>query len=391
MKYVVCVPDGAADEPVAALGGRTPLEAACMPTLAALALRGEVGRAATIPPGFAPGSDVGNLSILGYDPARHHTGRAPIEAAAMGLRLAPDQVAYRCNLVTVGPDGTMVDFAGGHPSTEAAAEVVAALEAELGGHGVAFHPGVQYRHILVTPSSWAEADCTPPHDLTGRPAAWPTGPAAPLLRELMDASRAVLARFDLPATQVWLWGQGPQPDIPSFTSTYGLRAGLVSAVDLVRGLGALTGIPAVPVEGATGWYDTNYEGKRDACLEALADGADLFLIHVEASDEAGHAGDVGAKVEALENWDRRILGPLVEGLDALAPWRLLLLPDHPTPVELRTHTSDAVPYLLVDSHADGAGGVYSEAATAICAPVPGHHLMGRLTSRPGDARRTSRG
>jgi 2,3-bisphosphoglycerate-independent phosphoglycerate mutase len=387
MKYVVCVPDGAADEPVAALGGRTPLEAASMPTLAALARRGEVGRAATIPPGFHPGSDVGNLSILGYDPARHHTGRAPIEAAAMGLRLAPDQVAYRCNLVTVGPDGTMVDFAGGHPSTEAAAEVVAALEAELGGDGVAFHPGVQYRHILVTPSSWAEADCTPPHDLTGRPAVWPTGPAAPLLRELMDASRAVLGRFDVPATQVWLWGQGPQPEIPSFTSIYGLRAALVSAVDLVRGLGALTGIPAVPVEGATGWYDTNYEGKRDACLQALAGGADLFLIHVEASDEAGHAGDVAAKVEALENWDRRILGPLVEGLDALAPWRLLLLPDHPTPVELRTHTSDAVPYLLVHSGADGAGGVYSEAATAACAPVPGHHLMGRLTSRSGDARR----
>ena len=388
VKYVVCVPDGAADDPVAELGGRTPLEAAEMPTLAALARRGEVGRAATIPAGFAPGSDVGNLSILGYDPARYHTGRAPIEAAAMGLRLAPDQVAYRANLVTVGADGTMVDFAGGHPSTEAAAEVLAALDGELGGDGLSFHAGVQYRHILVAPADWADAECTPPHDLTGRPAVWPAGPAAPRLRELMDASRAVVGRFGLAANQVWLWGQGAQPDIPSFASTYGLEAALVSAVDLVRGLGALTGIPAVPVEGATGWYDTNYEGKRDACLQALADGADLFLVHVEASDEAGHAGDLGAKVEALENWDRRILGPLVEGLDALGRWRLLLLPDHPTPVVLRTHTSDPVPYLLVDSATDGPGGTYGEGATATSPAIPGHTLMGRLTSpsrRSGDA------
>jgi len=381
MKYVVCVPDGASDEPVAELGGRTPLEAAAMPTLAALAARSEVGRAATIPAGFPPGSDVGNLSILGYDPARYHTGRAPIEAAAMGLRLQPDQVAYRANLVTVGADGTMVDFAGGHPTSEAAGEVIAALDRELGGDGVVFHAGVQYRHILVTPRSWADAACTPPHDLTGQPAVWPTGSAAPRLRELMEASRQVIGRFDVDATQVWLWGQGAQPEIPAFSSTYGLDAQLVSAVDLVRGLGALTSIPTVAVEGATGWYDTNYEGKRDACLEALAGGVDLFLIHVEASDEAGHAGNLAAKVEALENWDRRILGPLVEGLDEIGPWRLLLLPDHATPVALRTHTSEPVPYVLVDSEVDGGGGVYSEAATAASPPLPGHTLMGRLVGR----------
>ncbi|HEV3401485.1 MAG TPA: cofactor-independent phosphoglycerate mutase [Acidimicrobiales bacterium] len=381
MKYVVCVPDGAADEPVAELGGRTPLEAASMPNLAALAARGEVGRAATIPDGFPAGSDVGNLSILGYDPARYHTGRAPIEAAAMGLRLRPDQVAYRCNLVTVGADGTMVDFAGGHPSSEAAADVIAALDDELGGDGLSFHAGVQYRHILVAPASWADAECTPPHDLTSRPAVWPIGPAAPRLRELMDASRSIVGAAPIAATQVWLWGQGPQPQIPSFAATYGLEAGLVTAVDLVRGLGALTGIPAIEVEGATGWYDTNYEGKRDAALAALGDGADLFLVHVEASDEAGHAGDLGAKVEALENWDRRIIGPLVEALDDLGPWRLLLLPDHATPLALRTHTSVPVPYLLVDSAADGPGGEYGEKATADRPAVPGHSLMGRLTRR----------
>jgi len=383
-KYVVCVPDGAADEPLEELGGRTPLEAASLPTFAALARRGEVGRAATIPDGFAPGSDVGNLSILGYDPARYHTGRAPIEAAAMGLQLDDDQVAYRCNLVTVGADGTMVDFAGGHPSTEAAREVLGALETDLGGNGVQFHPGVQYRHILVVPADWEDARCTPPHDLTGKPAVWPTGPAAPRLQELMDASRDVVARFSdsVDANSIWLWGQGRQPRIPSFADTYGLQAGLVSAVDLVRGLGALTGIRVAQVEGITGWYDTDYEAKRDACLQSLADGDDLFLIHVEASDEAGHAGNVEEKVKALENWDRRILAPLVDALDMddFRPWRLLLLPDHATPLALRTHTCDAVPYLLVDSEVDGAGGVYTESGTAACPPVPGHTLMNRLVT-----------
>ncbi len=210
MKYVVCVPDGCADEPVDQLGGRTPLEVAHLPTITALAARGEVGRAAVIPEGMAPGSDVGNMSIFGYDPDKYHTGRAPIEAAALGLRLADDQVAYRCNLVTVA-DGVMVDFAGGHPTTEVAAEVLAALEHELGGHGIEFHPGVEYRHILVTPAAWANAVCTPPHDLSDKAVALPHGPAAPELIELMEASRAVLGRFDLPANQVWLWGQGFQP------------------------------------------------------------------------------------------------------------------------------------------------------------------------------------
>ena len=381
MKYVVCVPDGCADEPIDALGGRTPLEAASMPTLAALAARGEVGRAAVIPPGLPPGSDVGNMSILGYDPATFHTGRAPIEAAALGLCLRPDQVAYRCNLVTIDDDGTMVDFAGGHPSSEEAAPVIEALDAALGRNGVSFHPGVQYRHIMVAPAEWVDAECTPPHDLSDQPSAWPTGAAAARLREMMDASRDIVAAFGLKANQVWLWGQGFQPALPPFREEYGLDAGLVTAVDLVRGLGVLTGIDVVAVEGATGWYDTNYEGKRDAALRALSDGADLFLIHVEATDEAGHAGNLDAKVEALENWDRRILADLIDGLGGMGPWRLLLLPDHPTPVRLKTHTTDSVPYLLVDSAVDGPGGVYSEPATAGAPPVPGHSLMGRLVTK----------
>ena len=384
MKYVICVPDGCADAPLDALGGRTPLEAAAMPTLARLARRGEVGRAAVIPPKMPPGSDVGNMSILGYDPARYHTGRAPIEAAALGLELRPDQVAYRCNLVEVGADGTMVDFAGGHPSSEDAARVIAALDDTLGrgaGGEVEFHAGVQYRHIVIAPESWADATCIPPHDLTGKPAMLPRGDAAPQLIDLMDASRAVVAGSKLTASQVWLWGQGRRPQLPAFRDATGRSGALVTAVDLIRGLGALTDMDVVEVPGATGWYDTDYEGKRDAALRTLAAGADVFLLHVEATDEAGHAGDLDEKIRALEAWDSRILAGLVEGLDALGPWRMLLLPDHPTPVELRTHTSDPVPYLLVDSEVDGPGGVYSEPATAGARAVPGHEMVGRLLAR----------
>ncbi|MGH9137915.1 MAG: cofactor-independent phosphoglycerate mutase, partial [Acidimicrobiales bacterium] len=313
----------------------------------------------------------------------YHTGRAPIEAAALGLRLPPDRVAYRCNLVTVGADGTMVDFAGGHPSSEAAATVIHALDDELGrgaGGEVEFHPGFQYRHIVVAPADWAEADCTPPHDLSDKPVVWPTGSAAPKLRALMDASRSVVSGAGLDANQVWLWGQGFQPAMPPFRDAFGLDGALCTAVDLIRGLGLLTGIEVVEVEGATGWFDTNYEGKRDSCLHTLGHGADLFLLHVEATDEAGHAGNLEEKVRALEAWDSRILRGLVDGLDELGPWRLLLLPDHPTPVRLKTHTTDPVPYLLVDSTHDGPGGSYTEAGVADRPIVPGHELMGRLTT-----------
>lgn len=381
MKYVVCVPDGCADEPSEELGGRTPLEVADTPVLDALAARGTVGRAAVIPEGFPPGSDVGNMSILGYDPAIYHTGRAPIEAAALGLKLPADRLAYRTNLVTVSDDGTMIDFAGGHPSNELAAEIIAAVDAELGtggDYGLEFHPGVQYRHIMVAPADWADADCTPPHDITDKPAVLPTGPAADKLIEVMERSKEIVRRFDTRATQIWLWGQGFQPQMKPFDALYGRKAGMVTAVDLVRGLGVLTDMEIVEVEGATGFFDTNYEGKRDAAIEGLRNGADLFVIHVEATDEAGHAGDVEEKIRALENWDARILKDLVPALDEMGPWRLLLLPDHPTPWELKTHTMDAVPYLLVDSEVDGPGGVYSERGVADAPVVAAHELMGRL-------------
>jgi 2,3-bisphosphoglycerate-independent phosphoglycerate mutase len=355
-----------------------------MPNLAALAARGEVGRAAVIPPGLPPGSDVGNMAILGYDPSQFHTGRAPIEAAAMGVDIAPDEVAYRCNLVTIGDDDTMLDFAAGHPTDAQSHPIIAALEVSLGGgrDGVRFHPGVEYRHLCVVPREWADAECVPPHDLTGRAAVWPAGPAAGKLRGLMDASREVVretaAATGCDANQIWLWGQGVRPTLPRFEDRYGIAGRLSSAVDLVRGLGVLAGIEVLDVPGATAGFDNDYGAQARACLDSLTS-RDFFLLHVEATDEAGHQGAIGEKVAALERWDADIIGPLVAGLSG-EPFRVLLLPDHATPCASRTHTSEPVPYLLYDSTVDGPGGRYTESGVASCAPIPANTLMTRLVA-----------
>lgn len=384
MKYLVLVPDGCADEPLDELDGRTPLEAAAMPHLARLAGAGEVGRAAVIPDGLPPGSDVGNMAILGYDPARFHTGRAPIEAAAMGVELGPDEVAYRCNLVTIGAGDEMVDFAAGHPTDAQSHPIVAALDAHLGGgrDGVRFHPGVEYRHLCVVPGDWADAECVPPHDLTGRPAVWPTGPAGEKLRGLMDASvpvvREAAEQTGCAATQIWLWGQGRKPALPPFEETYGVAGRLSSAVDLVRGLGVLTGIEVLDVPGATAGFDNDYRAQATACLDSLAT-RDLFVLHVEATDEAGHQGAVDEKVAALERWDAEIIGPITDAL-ASEPYRVLLLPDHATPCAARTHTSSPVPYLLFDSTVPGPGGTYSERGVEDAQLVRADALMGRLVA-----------
>jgi 2,3-bisphosphoglycerate-independent phosphoglycerate mutase len=382
MKYLVLVPDGCADEPLDELDGRTPLEAARMPNLARLAARGEVGLASVIPTGLPPGSDVGNLAILGYDPARYHTGRAPIEAAAMGVELTPDEVAYRCNLVTIDDAGTMVDFAAGHIQSAQSHPIITAVDDALGGgrRGVHFHPGVEYRHLCVMPREFAEADCVPPHDLTGQRAVLPVGAAADFLIELMDASkpvvRAAAADVGSIATQIWLWGQGIRPTLPSFTSQYGVSGRMSSAVDLVRGLGVLTGIEVVDVPTATAGFDNDYAAQRDAALTSLAD-RDLFVLHVEATDEAGHQHAVKEKVRSLELWDRDVIGPLADAL-AGEHFRVLLMPDHATPCALGTHTDAPVPYLLFDSERPGPGGEYTERAVAGCTPVVAHELMHRL-------------
>src|SRR6266702_7230093 len=287
MKYVVLVPDGCADEPLAELDDRTPLEAAAMPALSRLAARDEVGRATVIPEGLPPGSDVGNMAILGYDPARFHTGRAPIEAASMGVELGPDDVAFRCNLVTLEtPEGgteIMRDFAAGHPPTEEAAEIVRDLGRTLGREGLEFHPGVSYRHLLVWRGGEGGMRTKPPHDLSDKPVAghFPEGPGAEVLRDLMERSRPLLAthplcqaraaRGERVPTAIWLWGQGKRPQVPTLRERFGIEGSVIAAVDLVNGLGVLAGLERIAVPGATGFLDTNFRGKAEYGLRALAE------------------------------------------------------------------------------------------------------------------------
>jgi len=362
MKYLVLQGDGMADEPIAELGGKTPLDHARTPNLDHMASRGILGLTRTIPRGLPPGSDVGTMSILGYDPARYHTGRSPIEAASMGVELAPDDVAFRCNLVTLEtPEGgveIMRDFAAGHPPTEEAAEIIRDLNRALGREGLEFHPGVSYRHLLVWRKGEHRMRTTPPHDLSDKPVAghFPQGPGGDLLCELMDRSRVFLAdhplcqakreRGERVPTSIWLWGQGKRPQVPTLRERYGIDGSVIAAVDLVNGLGVLAGLRRIRVPGATGYLDTNFRGKAEYGLRALEDVPFLFL-HVEAPDEGGHLGDAQKKVEAIENFDEKVVGPLLDGLrQAGGEWRILVLPDHPTPCALKTHTDDPVPFVV---------------------------------------------
>ena len=386
MKHLLVIPDGAADHPHPDLDGRTPLAAAHLMHLRAMAFAGQVGRARTIPNGMYAGSDVGCMSALGFDPAKYWSGRAPIEAASMGVKLKNGQVAFRCNLVTVDK-GVMKDFSAGHITTAESSELVGALQDAVGGT-VAFHPGVQYRHVMVGPSEMGEAQCTPPHDIIGKQVAKfvPKGAAAKALKKLMDQSVKVLAEHPVnkerqkqgkaPATQIWLWGQGSKPKLPSFEKTYGTSGALISAVDLVRGLGVLSGLEVIDVPGATGYYDTDYQAKAEAALVALRK-HDVCVIHVEATDEAGHEGDIDRKVEALQRFDAELLGTLRQRLAGRA-WKMLLLPDHSTPCHLRTHTDEPVPYLLFDATEPQPGGTFTEEAVASLDPVPAHTLVKQL-------------
>lgn len=389
MKYCIIVPDGMADDPVAALGGRTPLEAAATPHMDALAARGRMGLVRLVPAGMPPGSDVANLALLGYDPREHYCGRAPLEAAAMGLCLGPGQLAFRANLVTVA-DGIMRDYSAGAISTAEARELVAALNAALATDDIHFYPGVSYRHIMVYSGGEAlDLTTTPPHDIIDQPVAGhlPVGPGQEIVRRVMSASAEVLAeheinrvRVDLgenPATQVWLWGEGPAPQMPSFKERFGLTGAAITAVDLVRGLATLIGWDVIEVPGATGFYDTDYAAKGLYAISALAD-HDLVYVHVEAPDEAGHHGDARAKVTAIERVDRDIVGPLAKALVQQRDYRLLVLPDHPTPLARRTHTADPVPFVMCGRDVPvGRARPFSEvhAAAARLVVDPGHALM----------------
>jgi 2,3-bisphosphoglycerate-independent phosphoglycerate mutase len=398
MKYAIVIPDGCADEPVAALGGRTPLQAARLPNMDRVARAGVVGRANNVPPSLTPASDVATLSLFGYDPLAVYTGRAPLETAAMGLRLGPNDWAIRCNLVFV-PDGHMRDFTAGHISSEDGRELIHALQAGLGGQEVAggtieFHPGVQYRNILVwrgrgPESPFAGTTAQPPHDIPDRPVADhpPKGPGADVLVALMDASKVILAEHPVnqrrtaegkrPATQIWLWGHGKAPMVTPFRETYGPAGAIISAVDLVRGVGVLLGWHRIDVPGATGYLDTDYAAKGRYAVEALG-AFDLVCVHVEAPDEASHEGRADEKVKALERIDEHIVGPLLEELPRHGEWRILVSPDHRTELKARAHAYGAVPFVVAGTGIPAKGQATYDEPTAAASDLvfdPGWQLM----------------
>ncbi|HSW46474.1 MAG TPA: cofactor-independent phosphoglycerate mutase [Phycisphaerae bacterium] len=389
MKYALILPDGCADEPVPQLDGRTPLQVARIPNMDSIVARGRIGRVRTVPKGLTPGSDVATLSVIGYDPVACYTGRAPLEAVAKRIRLGPDELVFRCNLVTI-IEGRMEDFSAGHISQPEAEKLLADLQAKMGDDRIQFHTGVGYRHLVtIKDADWMKVKCTPPHDIPGKEAAGylPTGKGSELLRELIERSQKVLANHEVNqvrqdlgeslATSIWLWGHGAMPKLASFKKRFGIQGAAITAVDLIRGLALSVGWKLIEVPGATGYYDTNYAGKGEAAAKAL-DRVDLVAVHIEAPDEAGHNGDPLNKIKALERIDEHIVGPVLEKLQTFDAWRVLCLPDHPTPVTLRTHTSDPVPFGMC-----GTGIVPDEAkefterasAESDLYVDPGHELM----------------
>jgi 2,3-bisphosphoglycerate-independent phosphoglycerate mutase len=363
VKYAILVGDGMSDYPVPALNNRTPLDVAKIPNMNAIAKAGTVGLVRTVPRGMAPASDVANLSIMGYDPKTYYTGRGPLEAANIGVEVAEDEIAFRCNLVTVH-NGVMADYSAGHITDKEAKILIEHLGAKLGTDRIKFYPGKSYRHLVVIKArsqdelkDLKKTACTPPHDIIDKDIGQhlPKGPGAELINALMHDSVAVLekdeinkVRVDLkenPATMIWLWGQGTNPNMPSFKGMYGIEGSIISAVDLVNGIGRLVGLDIISVPGATGYYDTNYKGKGEYAVEALKR-KDFVFVHVEAPDEAGHNGDVRAKITAIENFDKFVVGAIWKFLQDAGQHRVMVLSDHSTPVSVRTHVSDPAPFAM---------------------------------------------
>ena len=369
MKYIVLVPDGMADYPVEELGGRTPLEAAKTPNMDFISREGILGRVKTVPDNMPPGSDVANVTILGYDTTKFYTGRAPLEAANLGVELGDKDIAFRCNLITASED-TLVDYSSGHIISKESSELIKFIGQNLGSEKIKFYPGVGYRHLMVIKNGTQERldliKCVPPHDITGKSISknLPQGENAQFLIKLMQDSRPLLSnheinlvRLDLkenPANMIWLWGQGKKPNLPNFFEKYGLKGSIISAVDLIKGLGKLIGFEVINVPGATGYYDTDYEGKAKAAIRCLAK-KDFVFLHVEAPDEAGHNGDLREKITAIERFDNLVVGKILEAFKNKRNYRILILPDHATPVSLKTHTSDNVCFAMFGKDIIGKG------------------------------------
>jgi len=376
MKYIVLIGDGMADRPLRELGDKTCLESAKTPNMDNLARKGVVGMVTTLPHNLPAGSDVANLSILGYDPNRYYTGRAPLEAASIGVKMGKDDVAFRCNLVTMKRVKQRVyleDYSAGHITTEEASQLIKEIDERLliskGGirKDIRFYPGVSYRHLMVWRNGKDRIDCIPPHDIIGKESCdyMPIGDGEEVLWELMEESQSILINHPVnknrrrlglkEANALWFWGQGKRPSLPFFKERYGLKGGLISAVDLMKGIGIYAGFKIINVQGATGYLDTNYEGKARAAIEALKT-LDLLYLHVASPDEASHNGDIKGKIKAIEDFDS-VVGTLIKGLEG--EYKILLLPDHSTPIEIKTHTRDPVPFVIYSSKGNKRGSVTS--------------------------------
>ncbi|WP_305063749.1 cofactor-independent phosphoglycerate mutase [Methanococcoides sp.] len=358
MKYIILIGDGMADHPLEELGGRTVLQKANTPNMDQMTKNGLAGLAINVPEGYPPGSDVANMSVMGYDPALYYSGRAPLEAASMGIPLEASDVAFRCNLITV-KDGLIADHSAGHITSEEAKELIEAVDDELGSEELKFYPGISYRHLLVASNGLgANADCTPPHDVIDgkKDDHMPKGEGSDILGKLIEDSIPILEGHSVnekrvsegknPGNCVWFWGQGYAPSFRTFEELYGLTGSVISAVDLIMGLGIYAGLDVIEVPGATGYLDTNYVGKAEFAMASLKD-KDFVVVHVEAPDEAGHMGNLEAKLQAVEDFDEKVVGTVLRAAkESDEDYTIVVLPDHPTPIALRTHTSEPVPFVM---------------------------------------------
>jgi len=392
MKYIVLVADGMADYPIPELGDRTPIEAARTPNLDFIAMHGRLGRIKTIPEKMTPASDVANMSILGYNPKEFYCGRGPLEAANLGIELEEGDVAFRCNLITATAD-IMVDYSAGHISSKEAAILIKAVDEKLGKGNFRFYPGISYRHLMLAKNGALDAldqiKCVAPNDIPGKSISknLPKGKNSQILTDMMVRSQEILAnheinqvRIDLkenPGNMIWFWGQGKKPNMPKFAEKYGVTGSVISAVDLIKGLGKIIGLDVINVPGATGYYDTDYEGKARAALKSL-ETKDFVFVHVEAPDEAGHNGDLKEKITAIERFDQLVAGTILKALKHKKNFRVAVLPDHATPVSLKTHTADPIFFGIFGHGITGRGFLnYSEkeAEKSDLFLEKGHELM----------------
>jgi len=389
MKYAMLIGDGMADWPIPQLDNRTPLEYAQTPNMDRVVVQGVIGQVATVPQGMQPGSDVANMALLGYDPMRFYNGRAPIEAASLGVALDENDTAFRCNLVTIQND-MMVDYSAGHISTEEAHQIVDALQMYCTSATTHFYPGISYRHLMVVAGFPEGLETTPPHDITGKPvhSYLPKGEGAEELSKLIGTAHEVLADLPVnktrvkegkrPVTDIWLWGQGQSLSLPSMAQKYGMTGSVISAVDLVRGLGVLAGLTIRLVDGATGYLGTNYKGKVDAAQAALED-EDFVYLHIEAPDETGHEGELEKKIQAIEEFDKYIVGEMLKYQEQRGDLRIIITPDHPTPIEIKTHCADPVPFTLCGPGVKpGNETTYCEHSARNATPLSGPELFERF-------------